>query len=123
MALNIGSDATARRSLARVIEAWVGHLLHLEVQVEPLSAIEDRDWRWFVGLDAEATQIGNALWHGEGLSEEARSRVLASFRLTFRDVAYVDERVGERPVYILLAMTPDRMLRVKPQNLVAGLPL
>jgi hypothetical protein len=49
--------------------------------------------------------------------------VLASFRLTFRDVAYVDERVGERPVYILLAMTPDRMLRVKPQNLITGLPL
>jgi hypothetical protein len=123
MALNIGSDALARQALARVIEAWVRHLLHAEVQVEPLSAIEDRDWRWFVGLDAEATQIGNALWRGEALGEEARSRVLASFRLTFRDVAYVDKRVGACPVYILLAMTPDRMLRVKPQNLITGLPL
>jgi hypothetical protein len=123
MALNIGSDGRARQALARVIEAWVRHLLHMEVQVEPLSAIEDRDWRWFVGLDTEATQIGNTLWRGQTLGEEARSRVLATFRLTFADAAYVDERVGERPVYILLAMTPDRMLRVKPQNLITGLPL
>jgi hypothetical protein len=93
------------------------------VRVEPLSAIEDPDWRWFVGLDAEATQIGNALWRGEPISEDVRSRVLATFRLTFVDTSRVDERVGQRPVYILLAMTPDKMLRVKPQNLITGLPL
>jgi hypothetical protein len=123
MALNVGADARAREALARVIEAWVRHLLHSEVRVAPLAAIEDPDWRWFVGLDAEATQIGNALWRGEPMTEDAGSRVLASFRLTFRDVAYVDDKVGERPVYILMAMTPDRILRVKPQNLITGLPL
>jgi hypothetical protein len=123
MALNIGSDPRARKALARVIETWVRHLLHTDVQVEPLSAIDDTDWRWFVGLDAEATQIGNALWRGETIGEDARSRVLASFRLEFSDAAYVDERVGERPIYILLAMTKDRILRVKPQNLITGLPL
>ena len=123
MAFNIGSDARAREALARAIEVWVRHLLHVEVQVEPLSAIEDQDWRWFVGLDTEATQIGNALWQGEKMGDDARSRVLATFRLTFADASFVDERVGDRPVYILLAMTPDRILRVKPQNLVTGLPL
>jgi hypothetical protein len=123
MALNIGSDARAREALARVIEAWVRHLLHMEVRVEPLSAIEDQDWRWFVGLDAEATQIGNALWRGETIGEEARSRVLATFRLTFSDASYVDDRVGNHPVYVLLGMTRDRILRVKPQNLITGLPL
>jgi hypothetical protein len=49
--------------------------------------------------------------------------VLATFRLTFADLSYVEERVGERPVYVLLAMTRDRILRVKPQNLITGLPL
>jgi hypothetical protein len=49
--------------------------------------------------------------------------VLATFRLTFADMSRVDERVGERPIYILLAMTPDKILRVKPQNLITGLPL
>jgi Family of unknown function (DUF6352) len=123
MALNIGSDPRAREGLARVVHAWIGHLLHMEVTVEPLSAIEDQDWRWFVGLDAEATRIANALWQGGTIGEDVRSRVLASFRLTFSDVAYVDERVGDRPIYLLLAMTVDRILRVKPQNLITGLPL
>ena len=27
------------------------------------------------------------------------------------------------PVYLILAMTPDRMLRMKPQNLLTGLPI
>jgi Family of unknown function (DUF6352) len=123
MALNIGSDRHAREALARVIESWIAHLLHVDVAVEPLSAIEDRDWRWFVGLDAEATRIGNALWQGERIPEDDRARVLASFRLSFSDPSFVEERVGTRPVYILLAMTPDRLLRAKPQNLITGLPL
>jgi hypothetical protein len=33
------------------------------------------------------------------------------------------ERARGAPIYLLLAMTPDRMLRMKPQNLVTGLPI
>ncbi|HEX3182944.1 MAG TPA: DUF6352 family protein [Beijerinckiaceae bacterium] len=123
MAFNIGSDRQARDALARVIETWVCHLLHIDVRVEPLGAIEDRDWRWFVGLDAEATQIGNALWQGGQVEEDARARVLTTFRLTFADASFVDDRVGTCPVYILVAKTADRLLRMKPQNLITGLPL
>jgi hypothetical protein len=123
MALNIGSDARAREGLARAVEVWVRHLLHGEVGVEPLATIEDRDWRWFVGLDAEATQIGNALWSGKPLDEDTRSRVLALFRLIFRDPSDVEADVVGHPVYLLLAMTPDKILRLKPQNLIAGLPI
>jgi Family of unknown function (DUF6352) len=61
MALNLGSNPRSREGLARAIEAWVAHLLGIEVAVEPIARIEDPDWRWFVGLDAEATRIGNAL--------------------------------------------------------------
>jgi hypothetical protein len=123
MALNIGADPRGRAALAQVIALWVRHLLGLETTVEPLARIEDRDWRWFVGLDAEATHIGNALWQGEPLGEEALSRILALFALCFADPSPVDPRLGGRPVYLLLAMSPDRTVRVKPQNLVAGLPL
>jgi len=35
----------------------------------------------------------------------------------------VDERVGNKPVYRILAMGPDKVVRLKPQNLIAGLPL
>jgi hypothetical protein len=123
MALNIGSDPRARAALAEVIALWVRHLLGVQTGVEPLPRIEDRDWRWFVGLDAEATRIGNALWCGESVGEDALSRILALFALRFADPMRVDARFGDRPVYLLLAMTPDRLVRMKPQNLIAGLPL
>jgi hypothetical protein len=122
MVLNIGSNPRSREGLARAIEAWVGHLLNVEAHVQPLDRIEDRDWRWFVGLDAEATQIGNALWSGES-EDDAQSRVLALFRLTFPDQTHVEPRAAGYPVYLLLAMTADKIVRMKPQNLIMGLPL
>jgi hypothetical protein len=91
--------------------------------VAPVATIEDRDWRWFVGLDAEATRIGNALWAGEDVDEATQGRVLALFELRFRDQALVEPRAAGHPVYLLLAMTPDNIVRVKPQNLVMGLPI
>jgi hypothetical protein len=123
MALNIGSDQKARRGLALVIAVWVEHLLNVRVRVEPITEIEDTDWRWFVGLDAEATRIGNALWNREPVDEDAYSRILALFRLSFVDRGEMDCRVAGHPVYILLAMSPDKLVRVKPQNLIAGLPV
>jgi hypothetical protein len=123
MALNIGSNPRSREGLARAIEVWVRHLLNLEVRVEPVAAIEDSDWRWFVGLDAEATAIGNALWTGEDVDDAAGARVLALFRLTFVDPSAVDPRLAGHPVYCLLAMTADGTVRLKPQNLIMGLPL
>lgn len=123
MALNIGSSPKSRDGLARAIEAWVAHLLQVEVAVEPVARVDDRDWRWFVGLDAEATRIGNALWAGDEIAEEALSRVLALFRLTFRDPADTDPRLGGRPVYLILAMNAEKGVRLKPQNLIAGLPV
>ncbi len=123
MALNLGSNPKSRAGLARAIEVWVRHLLHLDVAVEPVAALEDRDWRWFVGLDAEATRIGNALWRGEPVDEETQSRILALFRLGIADRARVEPRAAGHPVYLFLAMTPDKRLRLKPQNLITGLPL
>lgn len=123
MALALGSDPKARLGLARVIETWLRHLAHIDADVEPLAAIEESDWRWFIGLDAEGTGIGNALWRGEPISAEAQSQVVAMFRMQIGDRAALDERVAGHPIYILLAMTADKNVRVKPQNLIAGLPL
>ncbi|TIP78255.1 MAG: hypothetical protein E5X63_38060, partial [Mesorhizobium sp.] len=53
---------------------------------------------------------------------EAAKRVIALFRLTFSDTGEVLPQVGARPVWLIMAMTPDRTIRMKPQNLVAGLP-
>jgi hypothetical protein len=35
----------------------------------------------------------------------------------------VDPQLAGEAIYLILAMTPDGILRVKPQNLVAGLPI
>jgi hypothetical protein len=123
MVMNIGGNPRAREALARVIETWIAHLLGVETDVTPVERIEDADWRWFVGLDAEATAIGNRLWRGEAVSPADQARVTGLFRLTFRDARQVDPKVAGKPVYLIMAVDNDMILRIKPQNLVVGLPL
>jgi hypothetical protein len=123
MVLDFRTGGAGRRGLAAAMAAWVRHLLGAEVEIEPVDRVEDENWAWFVGLDAEATRIGNALWTGSALDAEAADRVVALFRLGFADVREVRADVGARPVWLILAMTADRTVRMKPQNLIAGLPL
>jgi hypothetical protein len=123
MVMNLGGNAKARAGLCRAIERWIGHLLGITVNVETIASIEDRDWRWFVGLDSEATRIGNALWHGERLDGSVAERIVALMRLNFEHPRLVDERVGNKPVYLIIATGADKVVRLKPQNLIAGLPL
>jgi hypothetical protein len=121
--LSFSESGGGRRGLARGMAAWVKHLLGAEVVIEPVDRIEDADWAWFVGLDAEATRIGNDLWSGREPGGDATERILGLFRLGFADPSEVLPEVGARPVWLILAMGPDRTVRMKPQNLVAGLPL
>ena len=76
-----------------------------------------------MGLDAEATRIGDALWNGEDLDDAARSRVVGLYRLAFADPDDMLEKVRGEPVYLIAAMDADKVLRLKPQNLVTGLPV
>ena len=63
------------------------------------------------------------MWNGEELDDATAARVVGLFRLTFADPHVVTEKLRGDPVYLILAMTPDKLLRLKPQNLVAGLPI
>ena len=123
MVMNIGGNPRARAGLCTVVERWVAHLMGVAVSVETVASIDDRDWRWFVGLDTEGTRIGNALWDGAELDANAAERIVALMRLTIEDPRLVHERVGTRPVYLILAMGADNVVRVKPQNLLTGLPI
>jgi hypothetical protein len=49
--------------------------------------------------------------------------VLALFCLSVTDAGLVAEIVEHEPVHLIMAMTPDLNLRVKPQNLLTGLPI
>ena len=51
------------------------------------------------------------------------ARVVGLFRLTFRDPDSSLDKVKGEPVYLILAMDRDKVLRMKPQNLVTGLPI
>ena len=63
------------------------------------------------------------LWNGEELDEAMQARVVGLFRLTFRDPDVVMDKVKGEPVYLILAMDQDKVLRLKPQNLITGLPI
>jgi len=124
---DFGLDLTAGRrgldALGQVIGRWITHLLAIEVGIEPLVAADDVNLTWYVGLDAEGTRIGDALWNGEALDEAARERIVGLYRLTVRDRDIVLDNARDNPIYLILAMTPERTLRMKPQNLVTGLPI
>ena len=76
-----------------------------------------------MGLSSEATRIGDTIWNGGELDEVMRARLVGLFRLVFREPADMIEKVRGEPVYLLVAMAPDGVLRLKPQNLLTGLPI
>lgn len=119
MVLAFGADPKARAGLARAIEAFVGHLLGLKVTVTPATRAEDVDLRWFVGLDPVGTAIGNALWKGKPV----RETLVGLFSMEIADRAALLPEMAGHPVWLLLGLGKDKVIRMKPQNLVAGLPL
>ena len=123
MALDLSAGRRGLEALGEVIARWVKHLLSAEVTVEPLTEPGDVTLSWYVGLDAEATRIGDALWNAGKLDPDERASIVALYRLTFSDPRSVIERLADEPIYLILAMTADGALRMKPQNLITGLPI
>ena len=123
MALDLSAGRRGLDALGKVIEQWIAHLLSVEVEIESLIEATNVNLTWYVGLDAEATRIGDALWAGAELDRAARERIIGLYRLVFRNHEVVLDKAKGEPIYLILAMTPDRMLHMKPQNLVTGLPI
>jgi hypothetical protein len=123
LALDLTAGRRGLSALGTVIVHWVKHLLDIDIIVEPLGELRDAILAWYVGLDANGTKIGDALWNGAEIDDAARSRIVALFRLKFHDADVVIDRMADQAVYLILAMAPDGVLRMKPQNLLTGLPL
>ncbi|MCP3387965.1 DUF6352 family protein [Bradyrhizobium sp. CCGB12] len=123
MALDLTAGGRGPTALAQAMMRWISHLLGIDVVIEPLRALQDVKLSWYVGLDADATRLGDRLWHGEELDQGSADRVLALFRLTFADSSHALDDVRDEPVYLILSMTTDQKLRLKPQNLLTGLPV
>ena len=123
MAIDLTAGRRGLAALAQAMTRWIAHVLGVDITIEPLSELRDANLTWYVGLDADATRIGDALWNGEQLDDKMAARVIGIFRLTFRDPGIVLEKVRGEPVFLILAMTEDKLLRMKPQNLLTGLPI
>ncbi len=122
-ALDIAETREGQKALGRAIEVFLKHMLGEVVTIRPVPVIEDRNWSWHVGLDAEATAVANDLWHGKKVKQERLARILWLGVLEFQDASRVLPKVAGRPVYLAMAMDVAKTVRIKPQNLVAGLPL
>jgi len=123
MGLDLTGGRRAPAALAEAMTRWISHLLGIDVAIEPLAELHNATLTWYVGLDSEATRIGDRLWQGEILDDRSAGRVLALFRLSFAEAALVADTIAREPVYLILAMTPDQGVRMKPQNLLTGLPV
>jgi hypothetical protein len=123
MALDLTAGRRGLAALGEVIARWVSHLLAIEVAVEPMVEAANVNFTWYVGLDAQATRIGDALWAGEALDEASARRIVGLYHLTVRDENSMLDKARGNPIYLLLAMAPDGILRMKPQNLITGLPV
>lgn len=118
MALDLTAGRRGQAALGEALARFLRHMLAVEAEVEPLVEMRDVPFTWYVGLDAEGTRIGDHLWNGGTLDAATAERVVALYRLMLRaSAAAIDG-----PIYLILAMTPERVLRMKPQNILAGLP-
>jgi hypothetical protein len=119
MALDLTAGRRGQTAFGEALARFLGHMLALDAEIEPLVEMRDVPFTWYVGLDAEGSRIGDHLWNGGALDAATAERVVALYRLTLRpSSAQADGRV-----YLILAMTPERTLRMKPQNILAGLPV
>lgn len=110
-------------AFARVLESWTKHLLKLDVRVEPRQSVKDEHWSWHIGLDREATRILNTLYEGNKLAEGDGDRLIALFRMWVEDETVLIDTVRGKPIYLGLAMTAEKIVKMKPQNLLTNMPL
>ncbi|MBL6077009.1 hypothetical protein JMJ56_03260 [Belnapia sp. T18] len=123
LALDIAEGRLGQHGMARALERFIAHVTGERVAVRPVPVIDDRNWTWHVGLDAEATAIANDLWRGTKVKQARLARILWLGVLEFADATRVLPRASGRPVYLALAMDAAQRVRMKPQNLAVGLPL
>jgi hypothetical protein len=121
--LNINFGRPGCLALCRVLERWIAHFHGVRVDVKPVREIPEDEWKWHVGLDAEASAMLNEIYNGAEVESDRMKRVIGLFRVDFRDPVVLRPEVAGLPVFLGLATAPDGILRMKPQNLLMNLPL
>ena len=109
-------------ALCRDMEAWIFHFLDIKTSIKPIRKIDEPRWAWHLGLDAESTAILNELWAGGSIDAGRMRNILAMFALQFDDPASMRADIRGRTVYLALSEN-EGVVKMKPQNLLTGLPL
>lgn len=123
MVLDLSFTRNGLDALCRVLEGWVHHFTGAEVSIQPVQKITDEKWVWHIGLDPDASAILNDLYNDADVDEERLERLLSLFRMEFKDPSLMQPDIAGRPVYMGLAMSENKRLRLKPQNILVNLPL
>ena len=121
--ISMNHGRAALGAFCRVLERWILHLSGVKVTVKSVPRIEEAQWAWHIGLDANSTALLNDLWRGKEVEPDRLARLLALFRLDFADAGEMRADIAGRPVYLALSMSEDGVVRMKPQNLLTNLPL
>lgn len=112
-----------RQAFAHAMTVWTTHLLGFSPEYTPVDRFSGESFGWFLALDAEGTAIGNKVWNGEAPDEAETGRILALFAFTVPDHPRILADKRGRKAFAILGSSGDRLVRIKPQNLIAGLPL
>jgi translation elongation factor EF-G len=76
----------------------------------------------FEGI-VDLVEMNAKVWRGETLDDEEAARVLALFTFTLPDHPRLEAGKRGAAGFAVLGSSADRFVRIKPQNLIAGLPL
>ena len=122
-AVQLNHGQPALDALCDVMAMWIKHFLGVSVRIQTEKDIDDDQWVWHVGLDAQASGVLNALYQGEEVDTERMERMLCLFSLHFLEPNDMSAQIRGKPVYLAMAMDAEQRLKLKPQNLLLNLPL
>ncbi len=122
-AVQLNHGQPALDALCDVMVKWIKHFLGVSVRIQTEKDIDDDQWVWHVGLDAQASGVLNALYQGEEVDTDRMESMLCLFSLHSLDPNDMSAQIRGKPVYLAMAMDADQRLKLKPQNLLLNLPL
>ena len=121
--LDLAINGPGMAAICRILEAWLDHFFAIETRVTPLRRIDEHHWTWHIGLDVESNDILNTLFHNQLLDQQSLSRLICLFRLDIATPGFLVPGVAGKPIYLGLAMDDQQLVKLKPQNLLVGLPV
>jgi Family of unknown function (DUF6352) len=110
-------------ALCTVLRQWIGHFWGVSVRIQTVTDIDDAQWVWHTGLDAQSSAILNALYQGQDVPPEHLARMMCLFQLDFDAPQDMRADLQGKPVYLGMAVDAHKCLQLKPQNLLINLPL